>query len=257
MENWNERMRNQNRREIKVSRDSDLDCDRKQEVEAAGQEVGGVNEEEVGGGVERGVSPDHTGTASDVELVIDYGDDGEERQEGLRSALLRQLVVKKRERGRERRRRHRHHHETSAVVTEPQPKKPRIARRSEFLASDSDNEEEELTSKGDDTLQLDDGGREEGEKTGLKKNRKLVLDSSDSSSAGTESESDSDSRSSGVMEDQCSGVNLNQDGSDRVGWCQNIATDIQSPVMDTAELLVDTCDPAKHDSSRMTPANTD
>ena len=110
-----ERENEESERENEVSRDSDLDCDRKQEVEAAGQEVGGVNEEEVGGGVERGVSPDHTGTASDVELVIDYGDDGEERQEGLRSALLRQLVVKKRERGRERRRRHRHHHETSGI----------------------------------------------------------------------------------------------------------------------------------------------
>ena len=144
-----------------------------------------------------------------------------------------------------------------AVVTEPQPKKPRIARRSEFLASDSDNEEEDLTSKGDETLQLDDGGREEGGKTSLKKTRKLALDSSDSSSSGTESESDNDSRSSGVEEDQSSGVNLSQDGSDRVQRCQNIATDLQSPVMDTAELLVDTCDPAKHDSSRMTPANTD
>ena len=91
----------------------------------------------------------------------------------------------------------------------------------------------------------------------MKKNRKLALDSSDSSSSGTESESDNDSRSSGVVEDESNGVNLSQDGSDRVQRCQNIATDLQSPVMDTAELLVDTCDPAKHDSSRMTPANTD
>ena len=134
-----------------------------------------------------------------------------------------------------------------AVGTDqPQLKKPRIARRSNFLASDSEQEEQDIASKGE---TLDEGGREEGEKMGVKNPRKLALDSSDSSSdSGGESD---DSASSGG---QSSGVNLSQDGSNCVNLYQNITTDIASPVMDTADLLVDTCvDPAKDDSrSQMT-----
>ena len=127
----------------------------------------------------------------------------------------------------------------TAVSTEPLAKKPRIARRTEFLASESEEEEEEdgnkLESVRDSTkMSPDVVEREKGEREG-RNPRKLALDSS--------SESDNNSSESESESDGEDGNNTNADDhqmcTDGVDSDQRITTDIQSPVMNTVDLVID------------------
>ena len=124
----------------------------------------------------------------------------------------------------------------TAVSTEPLAKKPRIARRTEFLASESEEEEEDgnklesVTKMSPDVVE-----REKGEREG-RNPRKLALDSSsesDNNSSESESESDEEDGNTTTNADD------HQMCTDGVDSDQRITTDIQSPVMNTVDLVID------------------